>query len=90
MKKSKGDLSSHTKTLKGKGKISPIRQTKQFAIGAKVLVKPQSLRTGRPALRYNDRRGTILEKRGTSYVVSVVDGNMIKKLICHPMHLVAS
>ena len=40
-----------------------------------------------PHKRYHGRVGTIVEKRGRSYVVTVSQGNAIKEIITRPEHM---
>ncbi len=87
MKHSKGYLSTRTKKLKGKGRLRVSEFVKSFNINDSVILSPKSHRTGLPHLRYTNRSGTVIEKRGDSYVVEITDGKKKKHIIAHPIHL---
>lgn len=53
-----------------------------------ILQEPASQR-GMPHPRFKGKTGTIIEKRGKSYIVQILDGNKAKKLIARPEHLKA-
>jgi large subunit ribosomal protein L21e len=40
-----------------------------------------------PFPRFKGRMGKIVEKRGKSYVVEILDGNKMKKIVSRPEHL---
>jgi large subunit ribosomal protein L21e len=42
-----------------------------------------------PHPRFKGKTGRIIEKRGKSYIVQILDGNKAKKLIARPEHLKA-
>ncbi len=87
MKHSKGYLSTRTKKLDGKGRLRVSELVKTFELGDDVVINPKCYREGLPHLRYLNKHGRIVEKRGDSYVVEIKDGNMKKKIIAHPVHL---
>lgn len=90
MKRSRGQMSTHTKKLKGKGRATPMEFIKEFALGSHVLIFPRSYQKGLPPLRYSYRHGVVVKKQGHSYVIELEDGRKKKKVICHPVHLIAS
>ena len=87
MRHSRGYLSTRTKKLDGKGRLRPSKFVKSFEIGEQVIIDPKCFRGGLPHLRYANRHGKIIEKRGDSYVVEILDGNKKKKIISHSVHL---
>ena len=87
VKNSRGTLSGNTKKLKGKGKFTPAQFIKKFSVGDKVVLDPKQYNSGQPHLRYVNRHGTIVEKRGVAYVVEIMDGKKKKTMIVHPVHL---
>ena len=87
MKRSRGFLSRQTKKLKAVETLSVSKRMKTFSVGNKVTLAPVHYFGGLPALRYINKHGTIIEKRGSSYVVKILDGNKKKQIIVNPIHL---
>lgn len=87
VKRSHGMLSRRTKKLAGKSRATVSEFVKTFEIGSKVIISPKAYHIGLPALRYINRYGIVVAKRGSSYVVEIKDGRMKKQLISHPIHL---
>lgn len=52
-----------------------------------VIVQEPSSQRGMPHPRFKGKTGKILDRRGKSYIVEILDGNKVKKLICRPEHL---
>ena len=52
-----------------------------------VIVQEPSSQRGMPHPRFKGKTGKVLDKRGKSYIVEILDGNKVKKLICRPEHL---
>ncbi len=73
--------------LRGKGKVSVAKAVATFNIGDKVVITPRAIRSGQPHLRYANRHGKIVEKRGMAYLVEVTDMNATKRLIVGTVHL---
>ena len=90
VKNSRGTLSGKTKKLKGKGKHTPAQLVKEFLVGDKVTLTPKQYDSGLPHLRYANKYGKIVEKRGKAYVVEIMDGKKKKSIIAHPVHLKAA
>ncbi len=92
MKKSKG-FRSRTRLLlkkkpREKGKISLSKLLHQYQSGDRVVIKIEpSIQKGMPHKRYHGKVGTVIEKRGRSYVVSVTQGKTVKEIIVRPEHL---
>jgi len=60
----------------------------EFKVGDKVIIKPEpSSHRGMPFKRFFGRSGTVMDKRGKSYIVKIKDGNKEKKIIARPEHL---
>ena len=61
---------------------------KEFKEGAKVVIRINpSIHDGIPHPRYYGALGTVIEKRGRSYVVEIRDGGKTKWLIAAGEHL---
>jgi large subunit ribosomal protein L21e len=54
-----------------------------------VIVQEPASQRGMPHPRFKGKSGKIIEKRGKSYIVEILDGNKVKKLIARPEHLKA-
>ena len=54
-----------------------------------VILQEPSSQKGMPHPRFKGVAGRIIGKRGKSYIVEIVDGNKVKKLISRPEHLKA-
>ena len=87
VKRSKGLMSRKTRKLTGKGRSAISGFVKPFNVGDKVIVSQKAYQLGMPALRYLNKYGRVVAKRGASYVVEIQDGNKTKQLISHPIHL---
>jgi large subunit ribosomal protein L21e len=60
----------------------------EYQPGNQVVIKIDSaVHKGMPHKRYHGRVGTVLNKRGRSYVVSVSQGDAIREIIVRPEHL---
>ncbi len=87
VKRSKGALSKNTKKLARKKRTTVTDIIRKLSIGQKVILTPTAYRGGLPHPRYANRHGIVIEERGKSYVVRIRDGNMMKNIIAHPIHL---
>ncbi len=93
MRKSKGYRNNTRRLLsrnpRERGKISLSRLLHAYKEGEKVVVKiDASVHSGMPHRRFHGKIGTIVTKRGRSYVVDVPQGDSIKEIIVRPEHLV--
>ena len=71
---------------KGKPNIGKILQ--DYAPGSQVIIKmDSSTQKSMPHKRFHGKIGTIVDKRGRGYVVSVPQGNAIKEIITRSEHL---
>ena len=85
--RSRGMLSSYTRSLKSKGPLGITRLFKEFKIGECVVI---SIKPGHPVAphpRYRGKHGAVVEKRGKCYVVEIKDGSLKKRIISSPVHL---
>ncbi len=90
VKKSKGPRARTRRLLRKRTKEkSPItRYLQEFKIGARVLIKPDpSSQKGMPFKRFFGRVGTVINKRGRSYIIRIKDGGKEKEIISRPEHL---
>lgn len=71
---------------KGKPKVGKLLI--EYEAGSKVIIKmDSSVQKSLPHKRFHGKTGTVLEKRGRGYVVSVKKGDAIKKIIVRTEHL---
>ena len=71
-----------------KGKISLAKYFAEFNNGDKVVLKAEpAVQKGMYHLRYYGKMATVTGKRGECYEVQITDGNVLKTLIVHPIHL---
>ena len=78
-----------TKTHRTKGKISLGRYFQSFNAGDRVVFKVESaVQKGMFPVRHNGRMGTIVKSQGDCYHVEFRDGDKLKSVIVHPVHLV--
>ncbi|MDP6627144.1 MAG: 50S ribosomal protein L21e [Methanopyri archaeon] len=70
-----------------KGKVTVNQLLRTFEVGdrAAVTIEP-SVHKGMPHPKFQGRTGTIVEKRGDSYVLRLKDGNKIKDIIGRAVH----
>ena len=92
MKSSKGFRSGTRRLLKKspreKGKIRLSKLLQEYAPGSRVVLKiDSSFQKGMPHRRFHGKIGTVLNKRGRSYVINVTQGNAIKEITVRPEHL---
>jgi large subunit ribosomal protein L21e len=92
MKRSRGfrSKSRHklSKKTREKGVLPITRLMKNFEVGEKVhIVLESSIQKGQPHPRFHGRTGTVVGKRGRSYLVEINDGDAKKIVISAPVHL---
>lgn len=87
VKRSRGSLSKSTKRLKIRKKPTVSAMVRSFDVGEKVILAPSHIVAGRFPLKYRGTHGVVVEKRGRSYVVEIMDGGKRKRLITNPAHL---
>ena len=71
---------------KGKPKLGKLLT--KYEPGSQVIIKmDSSVQKSLPHKRFHGKIGTVLEKRGRGYVVSVSKGNAVKTIIVRSEHL---
>jgi len=87
MKRSSGSYSKHSRRLSARGKVSAAKLLREFPAGtmARIRVNPQY--RGAPNLRFNNRTGRIMEKRGNAFGIAVSDGGKQKTIFVKNVHL---
>jgi len=71
---------------KGKPKLGKLLI--KYESGSQVIIKmDSSVQKSLPHKRFHGKIGTVLEKRGRGYVVSVTQGDAVKKIIVRAEHL---
>ena len=77
-----------TKKPREKGKPKLGKLLIEYEPGSQVIIKmDSSVQKSLPHKRYHGKTGTVIEKRGRGYVVSVSKGDAIKKIIVRSEHL---
>jgi large subunit ribosomal protein L21e len=77
-----------TKEPREHGKLRLSKLLHEYQPGNRVIVLiDSSVQKGMPHRRFHGKIGTILEKRGRSYVVTVSQGDAIKEIVVRPEHL---
>ena len=77
-----------TKKPREKGKPKLGKLLIEYELGSQVIIKmDSSVQKSLPHKRFHGKIGTVVEKRGRGYVVSVSKGNAIKKIIVRSEHL---
>ena len=70
------------------GKMSLSKLLREYQPGNRVIIRiDSSVQKGMPHRRFHGKIGTIIEKRGRSYVISVSQGDAVKEIIARPEHL---
>ena len=89
VKKSHGPRARTRKKLRQKLRRKGITMfLKEFKEGERVIILPEpSSQKGMPFPRFKGMSGKIIGKKGKSYIVEIVDGNKLKKVIARPEHL---
>ncbi len=76
------------RAIRERGKISLSKLLYEYEVGSNVIIRiDSSFQKGMPHRRYHGKIGTILNRRGRSYVVSVSQGDAVKEIIVRPEHL---
>lgn len=77
-----------TKKPRQRGKVRLSKLLQEYQPGSRVVVRiDPSVQKGMPHRRFHGKTGTVAEKRGRSYVVSVSQGDAVKVIIVRPEHL---
>lgn len=79
---------TYKKDVRTRGKLKLSRYFAVFAPGDKVCLNTEpSVQGGMYHSRYHGRVCTVQGKQGACYVLELLDGNVKKQLIIHPVHL---
>jgi len=71
-----------------RGKTGLRKILHEYVKGEKVVVKiDPSAHRGMPHRRFQGKVGVIVQKKGSSYVVNVAQGDAVKEIIVRPEHL---
>ncbi len=71
-----------------RGKIRLSKLLYEYQPNSRVVIKiDPSVHKGMPHRRYHGKVGTVIDKRGQSYIVSVTQGDAVKEIIVRPEHL---
>jgi large subunit ribosomal protein L21e len=77
-----------TKKPREKGKPNLGKLLANYEVGSQVIIKmDSSVQKSLPHKRFHGKVGTIIEKRGRGYVVSVAKGDVTKQIIVRSEHL---
>jgi len=92
MRKSRGYRAGTRRLLKKepreRGKMRISKLLYEYPPGSRVVIMiDSSVVKGMPHKRYHGKVGTIIDKRGRSYIVSVTQGEATKEIIVRPEHL---
>lgn len=76
------------KNVRERGKVTITRHLQEFKEGQKVMIKPEpSIQKGIPHRRFFNKVGTVIGKKGKSYILEVREFNKLKKITLRPIHL---
>jgi large subunit ribosomal protein L21e len=76
------------KEARTRGKIKVSKLLHEYQPGNRVLVRiDPSVQKGMPHRRFHGKIGTVIEKRGRSYVVTVSQGDAVSQIVTRPEHL---
>lgn len=77
-----------SKKVREKGVLRLSNMLQKFSLGDKAyIVLDPSIQKGQPHPRFHGKIGTVVERRGHSYVLEIMDGNARKRVISSPAHL---
>ncbi len=83
-----GTRSLLRKPTRERGKPNIGKILHEYALGSQVIIKmDSSVQKSMPHKRFHGKIGVILEKQGRGYVVSVPQGDAVKKIIVRSEHL---
>ena len=74
--------------IRERGKLSLSRYFQELAKGQKVAIKPEASLPFSLPIGFSGKMCVVESKRGKAYVVKIKDGNMTKRVILLPIHLV--
>jgi large subunit ribosomal protein L21e len=77
-----------TKKPRERGKPRLGKLLIEYALGSRVIIKmDSSVQKSLPHKRFHGKIGTVLEKLGRGYVISITNGDAVKKIIVRSEHL---
>ena len=83
-----GTRSLLRKPIRERGKPNIGKILQDYALGSEVIIKmDSSVQKSMPHKRFHGKIGTIKEKRGRGYVISVPQGDAVKDIITRAEHL---
>lgn len=87
-KKPMGKRAKTRDLYKAKSKITVNHLLREFSIGQRVAINIKGqVQDGIPYRRFQGLTGTITEKRGSSYIVTLFAGEKQKEVLAGPAHL---
>ncbi len=76
------------KSFRTRGKLSLTKYFQEFKKGDKVILRAEpAYQKALYNLRFHNKVGVIIGKKGKCYELTIKDGGKLKKLIVHPIHL---
>lgn len=77
-----------SKKVREKGVLPVSSMLQKFSLGDRAyIILDSSIQKGQPHPRFHGKSGIVVERRGRSYVLEVMDGNARKRVISSPAHL---
>ncbi|UCD45748.1 MAG: 50S ribosomal protein L21e [Candidatus Bathyarchaeota archaeon] len=77
-----------TKRVREKGKLGLSRLLAEYEVGQKVVINiDPAIHKGMPHKRFQGKVGTVVEKRGKSYVLDIPQRKTSKYIIARPEHI---
>jgi large subunit ribosomal protein L21e len=92
VKRSKGSRTKSRQRMRvnprSRGKVAVTKSLQQFKKGdnAGVVIEPR-IHRGHPHPKFQGRTGTIEGKQGSAYILRIMDGGKVKRLLVRPEHL---
>jgi large subunit ribosomal protein L21e len=78
------------KRARDKGKVTVNRILQKFKVGDRVRISIEpAIQKGMPHPRFANKVATVVEKRGSGYMIEFMDGGKKKRLLSLPVHLSA-
>ena len=76
--------------VKARERLPITKYLQELKVGSKVVIKPNpSSHKGMPFKRFFGRTGTVMDKKGKSYIIKIKDGKKEKNIVSRPEHLKA-
>ncbi len=87
MKRSAGSYSKHSRLLYSRGRVSVAKLLREFPVGSRARIKVNPRFRGAPHLKFNNRTGEIVGKRGNAFAIRIRDGGREKIFFAKNVHL---